>query len=178
MEASRRATAEKSTSKSEPCQVNADYFFRLWGSCALRICSNRSDDQQRILRWSSEKIAWCCENKTTAFLVKRWLGCSQNWKWRSKESGSTTSRRFRVMRRASWRLFRNLRSRAALRCGSTARSVWFNQMWTTSKDATVRMTKNSTKAEIWTQVGYFSDTPRIYIYIFKKFEKSQLIGNK
>ena len=29
LEASRRASAEKSTSKSEPCQVNADYFFRL-----------------------------------------------------------------------------------------------------------------------------------------------------
>ena len=29
VEASRRATVEKSTSKSEPCQVNADYFFRL-----------------------------------------------------------------------------------------------------------------------------------------------------
>ena len=28
-EASRRATAEKSTSKSEPCQVNDDYYFRL-----------------------------------------------------------------------------------------------------------------------------------------------------
>ena len=28
-------------------------------------------------------------------------------------------------------------------------------------DATVRMTKNSTNAEIWTQVGYFPDTPRI-----------------
>ena len=59
-----------------------------------------------------------------------------------KESGSTTSRRFRVMRRASWRPFQNLRSRTA------------------SKDATVRMTKNSTNAAIWTQVGYFSDTPR------------------
>ena len=34
-------------------------------------------------------------------------------------------------------------------------------MGTTSNDATVRMTKNSTNAEIWTQVGYFSDTPRI-----------------
>ena len=31
----------------------------------------------------------------------------------------------------------------------------------TSKDATVRLTKNSTNAEILTQVGYFSDTPRI-----------------
>ena len=50
VEASRRATAERSTSKSEPCQVNADYFFRLRGCCALRICSKRSDDQQRILR--------------------------------------------------------------------------------------------------------------------------------
>ena len=25
-------------------------FFRLWGCCALRICSKKSDDQQRILR--------------------------------------------------------------------------------------------------------------------------------
>ena len=62
----------------------------------------------------------------------------------------------------------NLRSRTALRCGSTARSVWFNQMGTTSKGATVRMTKNSTNAEIWTQVGYFSDTPRILQYVFIK----------
>ena len=66
-----------------------------------------------------------------------------------------------VMRCASWRPFQNLRSRTALRCGSTAGSVWFNQMGTTSKDATVRMTKNSTNAEIWTQVGYFSDTHRV-----------------
>ena len=29
VEASRRATAEKSASKSEPCRVNADFFFRL-----------------------------------------------------------------------------------------------------------------------------------------------------
>ena len=43
---------------------------RLWGCCALRICYKRSDDQQRILRWSSEKIARCREKKTTAFLVK------------------------------------------------------------------------------------------------------------
>ena len=165
--------------------------------------------RRRILRWSSEKIAWCRETKTTAFLVKRWLassprkrvsafiepcaaifgeaqdftaspasvqsqrsqslpatfGCSQNWKWRSKESGSTTLRRFRVMRRASWSPFQNLRSRTALRCGSTAGSVWFNQIRTTSKDATVRLTKNSTNAEIWTQFGYFSDKLRIYMYI-------------
>ena len=40
----------KSTSKSESRQVNADYFFRLRGCCALRICSKKSDDQQRILR--------------------------------------------------------------------------------------------------------------------------------
>ena len=40
----------KSTSKSESSQVNADYFFRLLGCCALRICSKRSDHQQRILR--------------------------------------------------------------------------------------------------------------------------------
>ena len=40
------------------------------------------------------------------------------------------------------------RSRTALRCGSTTGTVWFNQMGTTSKDATVRMTKNSTNAEI------------------------------
>ena len=66
----------KSTSKSEPYQVNADYFFRLWGCCALRICSKKSDDQQRILRWSSEKIARCRDKKTTAFLVKRWLASS------------------------------------------------------------------------------------------------------
>ena len=72
-----------------------------------------------------------------------------------------TSRRFRVIRRASWMPFQNLRSRTALRCRSTAGSVWFNQMGTTSKDATVHMTKNSTNAEIWTQVGYFSDTPRM-----------------
>ena len=85
-----------------------------------------------------------------------------NWKWRSKESGSTTSRRFRLMRRASWRPCQKLRSRTALRCGSTAGSVWFNQMENTSKDATVRMTKSSTNAEIRTQVGYFSDTPRIF----------------
>ena len=65
------------------------------------------------------------------------------------------------MRRASWRPFQNLRSRTALRCGRTAGSMWFNQMGTTSKDATVRMTKNSTNAKIWTQVGYFSDTPRM-----------------
>ena len=71
-----KGVVEKSTSKSEPCQVNADYFFRLWGCCALRICSKRSDYQQRILRWSSEKIAWCRETKTTAFLVKRWLASS------------------------------------------------------------------------------------------------------
>ena len=44
--------------------------------------------------------------------------------------------------------FQNLHSRTALRCRSTAGSVWFNQMGTTSKDATVRMTKNSTNAEI------------------------------
>ena len=72
----------------------------------------------------------------------------------------------RVMRHASCRPFQNLRSRTALRCGSTAGSVWFNQMGTTSNDATARMTKNSTNADIWTQVGYFSDTPRIYKYIF------------
>ena len=57
----------KSTPKSEPCQVNADYFFRLWGCCALRICSKRSGDQERILRISFEKIAWCREKKVTAF---------------------------------------------------------------------------------------------------------------
>ena len=79
-----------------------------------------------------------------------------------------TSRRFRVMRRASWRPFQNLRSRTALRCGSTGGSVCFNQMGTTSKDATVRMMENSTNAEIWTQVGYFSDTPRI-IYLARVF---------
>ena len=44
------------TSKSEPRQVNAYYFFRLWGCCALRICSKRSDDQQRILRWVLKKL--------------------------------------------------------------------------------------------------------------------------
>ena len=38
-------------------------------------------------------------------------------------------------------------------CRSTAGSVWFDQMRTTSEDATFRMTKNSTNAEIWTQVG-------------------------
>ena len=48
-----------------------------------------------------------------------------------------------------------------LRCGSTAGSMWFNQMRNTSKDATVRTTRNSTNVEIWTQVGYFLDTPRI-----------------
>ena len=42
----------------------------------------------------------------------------------------------------------------------------FNQMGTTSKDAMVRMTKNSTNAEIRTQVGHFSDTPCIPISIF------------
>ena len=67
---------KKSTSKSEPCQVNVDYFFRLWGYCVVWICSKRSDDQQKILLWSSEKIAWCREKKTTAFLVKRWLASS------------------------------------------------------------------------------------------------------
>ena len=36
-------------------------------------------------------------------------------------------------------------------------------MGTTPKDAMVRMTKNNTNAEIWTQVGYFSDTPRINV---------------
>ena len=73
------------------------------------------------------------------------------------------------MRRASWRPFQNLRSRTALRCGSTAGSVWFNQMGTTSKDATptVRMSKNSKNAEIWTRVGYFLNTPRMY-YIFNR----------
>ena len=76
VETSTRATAEKSTSKSEACQVNADYFFRLWGRCALRICPMRLDDQQRILRWSSEKIAWCYEKKTIAFLDKQWLASS------------------------------------------------------------------------------------------------------
>ena len=59
------------------------------------------------------------------------FGCCKNWKWRSKESGSTTSRRFRIMRRASWRPFQNLRSRTALRCGSTFEGVWFNQIGTT-----------------------------------------------
>ena len=63
------------TSKSEPCQVNADYFYRLWGCCAQQICSKRSDDRQRILRWCSEKIAWY-RKKRTAFLVKRWLASS------------------------------------------------------------------------------------------------------
>ena len=92
--------------------------------------------------------------------------CSQNWECRSKESDSMTSRRFRVTRRASWRSFQNLRSRTALRCESTAGSVWFNKMGTTSKDDTVRMTKNSTNADIWTQIEYFSDTPRIYIYFY------------
>ena len=67
------------------------------------------------------------------------------------------------MRRASWRSFQNLRSKSALRYGSSAGSMWFKPMGTTSKDSTVRMTKNSTKAEIWTQVGYFSDTTRIYL---------------
>ena len=56
--------------------LRLDYCFRLWGCCALRICSKRSDDQQRILRCSSEKIAWCRKKKTTAFLVKRWLASS------------------------------------------------------------------------------------------------------
>ena len=42
----------------------------------------------------------------------------------------------------------NLRSTTALRCGSTAGSVWFNQMGTTSKDGIVRMMKNSTNAKI------------------------------
>ena len=56
--------------------LRLDNFFRLWGCCALRICSKRSDDQQRILRWSSKKIAWCREKKTTAFLVNRWLASS------------------------------------------------------------------------------------------------------
>ena len=50
---------------------------RLWGCCALRICSKRSDAQQRILRWSSEKIAWCRGKKTIAFLVKQWLASPQ-----------------------------------------------------------------------------------------------------
>ena len=65
-----------STSKSEPCQVNADYLFRLWEYCALRICSKRSDGEQRILRWIFLKIAWCREKITTTFLVKRWLASS------------------------------------------------------------------------------------------------------
>ena len=56
--------------------LRLDYFFQMWRFCALRICSKRSDDQQRILRWSSEKIAWCREKKTTAFLFKRWLASS------------------------------------------------------------------------------------------------------
>ena len=71
------------------------------------------------------------------------------------------------MRRASWRIFQNLRSRTALRFGSTAGNEWFNQMGTTSKDVTVWMTKNSTNAEIWTQVEYFSDIPRILLIRFK-----------
>ena len=48
--------------------------------CALLICSKRWDDQQRILRWSSKKIAWCCEKKTTVFLVKRWLASSPRYR--------------------------------------------------------------------------------------------------
>ena len=56
--------------------VNVDYFFRLWGCCALRNYSKSSDDQQRIVRCSSEKIAWCCEKKTTALLVNGWLASS------------------------------------------------------------------------------------------------------
>ena len=65
------------------------------------------------------------------------------------------------MRRGIWRLIQNLCSRTALRCGSIVGSVWFNEMGTSSKDAMVRMMKNSSNAEIWTQVGYFSDTPRM-----------------
>ena len=111
-----------------------------------------------------------CTNcwRHSTFAMSATFGCSQNWKWRSKESRSMTSRRFRVMRRASWRPFQNLRSKIALRCGSTAGG--FNQIGTTSKDATVRMTKNSTNAEIWTQVGYFSDTPCMYREGFPKLE--------
>ena len=60
------------------------------------------------------------------------------------------------MRRASWKPFQNLRSRTALRCGRTAGSVWFNQMGTTSKDATVWMMKNSTNVEIWTQDTFWA----------------------
>ena len=79
------------------------------------------------------------------------------------------------MRRASWRPFQNLRPRTALRCGSTAGSMWFNQMGTTSKNPTVRMTKNSTNAELWTQVGYFSDTPRMYVSATKVFFVMKII---
>ena len=123
--------------------------------------------RQRIHRtlcsnfWRNTRLYSFASLRTVPTWLPATFECSQNWKGRSKGSGSMTSRRFRVMRRASWRPFQNLRSRTALRCGSTAGSVWFNQMGTTSKNATVRMTKNSTNAEIWTQVGYFSDTPRM-----------------
>lgn len=123
----------KSMSKLEPCQVNADYFF----DCTASPASVQFRHMQLHVTF----------------------GCSQNWKWRSKERDYTTSRLFRVMRRASWRPFKNLRSRTALRCGSTAGSVWFNETGTTSKDATAGMTKDSINEEIWTRLGYFSDTP-------------------
>ena len=182
----------KSTSKSEPCQVNAGYFFRLWGCCALRICSKRSHDRQRILRWSSEKIAWCRDRKRPRFwssgdwllhhdnapahssnLVQQFLAehkvvqlrqppyrpdiahCDfwmfPKLKMALNGKRFDDTRWFGVMRRVSWRTFQNLHSTTALRCGSTAGSMWFNQMGITLKDSTVRMTKN---------FGYFSDTPR------------------
>ena len=74
------------------------------------------------------------------------------------------------MRCASWRPFQNLRSRTALRCGSTPGSVWF-----TSKDAMVWITKNSTNAEIWTQVGYFSDTPRTSHFFMNSITSSSIL---
>ena len=60
----------------------------------------------------------------------------------------------------------NLHTSRSGHCQTWARSgnrlPWnFSTRGTNSEDATVRMTKNSTNAEIWTEVGYFSDTPRI-----------------
>ena len=75
------------------------------------------------------------------------FGCFQNWKWRSKESGSTTSD---TIQSNAMRELKAIPKYAFKDC--------FN--------ATVRMTNNSTNAEIWWQVGYLSDTPRIYVLLF------------
>ena len=146
---------------AQQCPVNRGWrvFFRLlfeinWNfSWILEWCWELYFEVRQLIptrfsnRGTSRNIPCCC------------LG--------SQGRQCYTWRRFRVMRRESWRQFQNLRSRTVLRCGRTARSVWFNQMGTTSNS--VWMTKNSTNAEIWVQVRYFSDTPRILSVLLLKF---------